>query len=91
MPHSYKAISKHMARFFPNCPSSDRDAIIALVQSDQYRDIDLKTATAMSARVHVRNTQTDFDNLKQVDAMTRNEAILIVKEEVADIIQSWKK
>lgn len=89
MPHSAKSISQQIAKLYPNCPTADREAITALAMAEQYRDIDAKTATTMSARVHARKTMTDYENLKQVEAMTRNEALLIVKDEVADIVKSW--
>ncbi len=91
MPHTQKSISKHLSRYYPNCPEEDAKIISESLQSEQYRDIDLKTAIAMCMRVYVRKNKTDYENLMQVDALTRNEAILIVREEVADIIQTWRK
>ncbi|MFC7291537.1 DUF2293 domain-containing protein [Hirschia litorea] len=79
-----------MSKFFPKCPVEYRDAIVEMASSKEFDGIDIKTATAMCARTFVRRNLTDFEDLKQIDAMTRTEALIIVKSEVADIIQTWK-
>lgn len=80
-----------MSKFFPNCPENHKTNIVKMATDNEFSDIDIKTATAMCARTYIRRTMTDYEDLKKIDAMTRSEALIIVKDEVADIIETWKK
>ena len=78
----------HLKARHPGCPESVRSEIANRVVGREW-DCRLGQAVGISLQHYVRHELTDYDELYRVRGITKEEARLIIKNEVNDIIAQW--
>ena len=83
-----QAVRKHLLRHHPACPPLVREKILYRV-IDRTWDCSIGCAVGLSIQNFVRHELTDYEQLYRVPGLTKEEARLIIKDEVKDIIARW--
>lgn len=74
----------------PRCPGLYRDEIVRrLAATPCPPDLEHKVVEEM-ARAVIRHQLTDYDRLMQTHGLTRDEARIVVDEEVAEWLAEWR-
>ena len=79
----------HIDRHHPLCPEEIRRALIERIVSRDWTGRRIGEAVGIMATTFVRHNLTDYDRLRKVGRLRRDEARLVVQGEVADIVASW--
>lgn len=83
------AILDHIARHHPLCPEGVRQALVQRIVQRAWGDLPLGRVVGIAATNHVRHELTDYERLLNIPRLRRDEARLIIRSEVADIIAAW--
>lgn len=82
-------VRRHIRRRHPDCPETVQRALIARIVARSWPGCKIGEAFGIAAANYVRHELTDYERLMKVDGLWREEARLVVKGEVEDIISSW--
>lgn len=88
--YSLQAIMSHMRRFHPGCPDANRDKLVALIADRSWESASLGKAFGIVASNYVRHELTDYDPLRRRHGLMRDEARMIVAQEVEGIMRAWR-
>jgi len=84
------AVEGHVKARHGRCPPEVMVHLVAVLASREWGEpVTIGQAFGLVAQAHVRHTCTDYDRLLRIPGMTREEALLIVRPEVAAIIAGW--
>lgn len=87
---SRSAVDEHIRGAHPRIPAELAAILAERISSREWRlPLTVGRAFALAAQAYVRHEMTDYDSLLRVPGMTREEAQLIVKDEVRGIIDAW--
>ncbi|WP_420336174.1 DUF2293 domain-containing protein [Roseibium sp.] len=75
----------------PGCPRTHRDKIVRRVSSRTWQDCTIGNAVGICSHNYIRHRLTDYETWLYRHKLERDEARLIVKEELDEIFQSWQK
>ena len=87
---SRAAAEGHLRARHARCPPELLERFIdALATREWAQPVTIGQAFGLVAQAHVRHAMTDYDRVLRLPGVTREEARLIIKAEVAAIIASW--
>jgi hypothetical protein len=87
---SRAAAEGHLRARHGRCPPELLERFIdTLATREWVQPVTIGQAFGLVAQAHVRHAMTDYDRVLRVPGITREEARLIIKGEVAAIIASW--
>ncbi len=84
------SIEAHIRRHHPGCPQALRAEFVAIIEPRKWEKASLGLAFGIVATNYVRHRLTDYDRLKKIHGLTREEARIVVAQEVKDIMATWK-
>ena len=84
------AVEGHVRARHGLCPPEVLAHLVELLAAREWGEpVTIGQAFGLVAQAHVRHAFTDYDRLLRIPGMTRDEALLIVRPEVAAIIAGW--
>lgn len=87
---SRSAVDRHIRAKHARIPPDVADILAERIASREWREpLTLGRAFALAAQAYVRHRMTDYERLLRVPALTREEALLIVRGEVAAVLKAW--
>ncbi len=88
--YSVEAVECHVRRHHPSCPADVLTALTGEIISRRWESATLGTAFGIVATNYARHKLTDYERLMRDCKLERDEARMIVAQEVRDIIAAWK-
>lgn len=84
------AVEGHVRARHGLCPPEVLAHLVELLAAREWGEpVTIGQAFGLVAQAHVRHAMTDYDRVLRLPGITREEARLIIKAEVAAIIASW--
>ena len=87
---SHKRVKRHISSNFSKCPEEIRVAVAERVLSKAWTDATLSQAVGIVLSTYARHNCTDYERLLSVPGITREEARMLVAEELKELLASWK-
>lgn len=85
-------VEQHVAKRHPGCPAGLAEHYVALISSREWNPpVTLGRAFGIVTTNDVRHRMTDYERLLRAPGITREEARLIVANEVKDIMSGWAR
>lgn len=86
---SDQQIRDFMKAKMPHCPEEHRERVINRVTAKQWEGCTLSRAIGICSHNYIRHELTDYETWLNRHRLERDEARLIVKDEVEEIFDSW--
>ena len=83
------AVKSHLALHHPRCPEQVEKHVLWALRRKNWRNVTLGQAVGITLQTYVRHHLTNYDSLYKIPGITQEEALIIVRGEVTDIIRSW--
>lgn len=80
---------RHMRVFHPGMPEAHALEIAERVSIREWKSATLGGAVGTVLTNYVRHRLTDYERLLRVPGMTRDEARMLVRQDVADVLAAW--
>lgn len=83
------AVKSHLALHHPRCPEHVEKHMLWALRRKKWNNVTLGQAVGIILQTYARHHLTNYDSLYKIPGITQEEARIIVRNEVADIIRSW--
>lgn len=80
---------EHMRRFHPGTPTCHAQAIAAHIAERQWTNATLGQIVGITMSTYARHRLTDYERLLRVPGMERDEARMLVAQDLQDVLGTW--